>query len=135
MAGDAQAQIFHGKTTPSSPTTRSRSRSFLSVRSPWLGIGDHCLICNVQELEPPLSTPKPLSDDETERVNDYISFRDKLRNGPFYAVLEKNSFTDEKGRLNQSTGFDPFTGMEKYSARFEKPKRTVPDLSARSYRT
>jgi hypothetical protein len=135
VAGDAQAQTFHGKTTPSSPTTRSQSLSFLLVRSFWLGIGDHCLICSIQELEPPLSTPKPLSDDETERVNYYISFRHKLRNGPFYAVLEKNSFTDEKGRLNRRTGFDPFTGMEKYSARFEKPKRTVPDLSARSYRT
>lgn len=88
----------------------------------------------MQELEPPLSMPKPLSDDETEQVDAYISFRDKLRNGPLYAVLESNSFTDEKGRLNKRTGFDPFTGMEKYSARFDKPKRTVPDLSTRTYR-
>lgn len=85
------------------------------------------------ELSPPLSTPKPLSDDEIERVNDYLAFREAIHNGPLYAVLQTNSFTDDKGRLNKRAGFDPFTGMEKYSARFDKPKRTMPDLSKRTY--
>jgi len=85
------------------------------------------------ELNPPLSTPKPLSDDEIERVNDYLAFRETIRNGPLYAVLKTNSFTDEKGQRNKRAGFDPFTGMEKYSARFEKPLRTMPDLSKKTY--
>jgi len=132
VAGE-QVQTCRGKMTLLSQTTRNQNLCFQSAEVLSISQGLHLIYR--QELNPPLSTPKPLCDDETERVNDYLTFREAIRNGPLYAILEKNSFTDDKGRLNKRTGFDPFTGMEKYSARFDKPTRTVPDLSQRTYRT
>ena len=82
-----------------------------------------------------LPVPKPPSNDEIESAQAFLSFRDQVRNGPFYTELEPSSFTDEHGKTNPKAGFDPFTGVAKYSSRFAKPRRTVPDFSGHDFRT
>lgn len=89
------------------------------------------MLIDTQNFE--LRTPKPLSSSELERVDDFLRFRDAMRGGPYYSVLEPHSFTNEQGKVNKRKGFDPFTHVEKYTARYHKAKRTVPDLSHREY--
>jgi len=50
-----------------------------------------------------------------------------------YAVLDSSSFTDNKGKVDKRAAFDPFTDQEKYSAKYHKRKRTVPELRGRNY--
>lgn len=75
------------------------------------------------------STPKPLTAFESDSVESYRHFRDQMRNGPLYTVLEPSAFTDEQGKVNKHSGEDPFESMPTYSARYKKAKRTLPDLS------
>ena len=59
----------------------------------------------------------------------YLSFRTRVRNGPYYAILDPSSVADEKtGKTLKRAGFDPFTDQERYSLKFEKKRRSVPDL-------
>jgi DNA-directed RNA polymerase III subunit RPC7 len=79
------------------------------------------------------SLPKALSGPELDRVNHYRHFRSLIRDGPLFTVLDPGQLTDDRGRVNKRSGFDPFDGMPSYSQRYQKPKRLVPDLSTRQY--
>jgi DNA-directed RNA polymerase III subunit RPC7 len=56
-----------------------------------------------------------------------------MRDGPLYTLLEASSMTDEQGHVNERAGFSPFEGMPKYSARYRKARRSIPDLSQMPY--
>jgi len=60
--------------------------------------------------------------------------RKRVRNSPYYAILDPSSIADAKtGKVLKRAGFDPFNDQEKYTAKFLQKKRTVPDLSGRDY--
>ena len=82
-----------------------------------------------------MTTPKPLSPSERSSVNEYRRFRDLMRDGPLYTVLDPSSLTDQDGKVNKRAGMDPFEGMPTYINRYKKPKRTLPDLSGMPYGT
>lgn len=73
-------------------------------------------------------TPRPFSPDELDSINKYLGFRARARNGPYYAALDPSSLTDDKGKVAPRAGFDPFNDQEVYSSRFQKKKRTIPDV-------
>ena len=79
------------------------------------------------------SVPKAFSGPELDRVNHYRHFRTLVRDGPLYTVLDPSQLTDEHGKTNKRSGFDPFDSMPSYSKRYQKPKRLLPDLSTRPY--
>jgi len=79
------------------------------------------------------TTPKPPTASELASVNEYRRFRDQMRDGPLYTVLEPSSFTDEFGKVNKRAGIDPFQSMPTYTNRYKKPRRTLPDLSGIPY--
>jgi DNA-directed RNA polymerase III subunit Rpc31 len=91
--------------------------------------------CSRRSQEVDLPIPRPLTEDEIDRVDHYLDFRDEVRNGPYYTILDPSSFTDDKGKTNPRAGFDPFSNVERYSSKFYKPKRTIPDLSGCEYGT
>lgn len=66
-------------------------------------------------------------------MNHYRHFRSLVRDGPLYTVLDHSQLTDDHGKINRRSGFDPFDGMPSYSKRYHKPNRLLPDLSARPY--
>ncbi|EXJ80550.1 hypothetical protein A1O1_08696 [Capronia coronata CBS 617.96] len=81
-----------------------------------------------------LPVPRPISAFELSCVKSYLRFRDRARNGPYYSVLDPSSLADPKtGKVIKRAGFDPFNDQEKYTAKYYKKKRTVPDLSGRDY--
>jgi DNA-directed RNA polymerase III subunit RPC7 len=77
----------------------------------------------------PLPTPRPLEDFEVDSVKAYLSHRKQIRKGPFYALLDPSSFTDDKGKVDNRAGFDPFNDQETYSSKSQLKKRTLPDFS------
>ena len=48
-------------------------------------------------------------------------------------MLEPSSFTNEKGKVDKRAGFDPFSDQQKYSAKYHKKRRTVPEFGGREY--
>ncbi|KPI40190.1 uncharacterized protein AB675_11495 [Cyphellophora attinorum] len=84
---------------------------------------------------PPLyqPIPKPLSTIEVASVNAYLNFRTRSRRGPFFATLDPSSLTDENGKVRPRAGFDPFNDQERYTSRFQKKKRTVPDVAGQEF--
>ena len=77
-------------------------------------------------------TPKPLTDAEKEAVEFQRSFRERARNGPLYTILDDNARVRKPGD-RVAASFDPFNGMPKYSSRYMKKKRTLPDLTTRPH--
>ncbi|KIW96901.1 uncharacterized protein Z519_02292 [Cladophialophora bantiana CBS 173.52] len=83
-----------------------------------------------------LPVPRPPTARELAAVSRYLSFRTRVRNGPYYATLDPSSIADEKtGKTLKRAGFDPFNDQEKYTAKYHKKKRSLPDLkgSGREY--
>jgi DNA-directed RNA polymerase III subunit RPC7 len=80
-----------------------------------------------------LPVPKPLVESELDAVSKFLSFRNRARNGPFYAVLDPSEQTDETGKVAPRAGFDPFNDQDVYSSRFQKKRRTVPDVTSQSF--
>lgn len=81
----------------------------------------------------PQALPKALSGPELDRVNHYRHLRSLIRDGPLYTILDRSQLTDDHGKTNRRSGFDPFDGMPSFSKRYHKPNRSLPDLSTRSY--
>lgn len=92
-----------------------------------------------KKLPPPqfppveFKVPRPIEVNELAGVKSYLRFRDLVHNGPYYAVLRSSNLTDDKGRVHRRAGFDPFNDQEKYTAKYQRKKQTVPDLSTREY--
>jgi len=84
---------------------------------------------------PPISfkVPRPIDANELASVKSYLRFRERVHNGPYYSVLQSSNLTDDKGKVHKRAGFDPFNDQEKYTAKYERKKRTVPDLTTRDY--
>lgn len=81
------------------------------------------------------NVPRPITVNELAGVKSYLSFRDAVHKGPYYSVLQSSNLTDDKGKVHKRAGFDPFNDQEKYTAKYQRKKQTVPDLSSRQYRT
>lgn len=73
--------------------------------------------------------PRPFSHSELDSIDKYLSFRARARNGPYFAALDPSSLTDDNGKVAPRAGFDPFNDQEAYSSRFQKKKRTVPEVN------
>jgi DNA-directed RNA polymerase III subunit RPC7 len=69
---------------------------------------------------------------ERGEVDHYRALRENFHNGPYYAVVNAASTTAKKGTKERAQ-FDPFHGMESYSTRYQKRKRTIPNISDREY--
>ncbi|OAL37824.1 hypothetical protein AYO20_03001 [Fonsecaea nubica] len=88
----------------------------------------------LQDIDLPV--PRPPTSRELAAVSRYLSFRTRTRNGPYFATLDPSSIADEKtGTTLKRAGFDPFNDQDKYTAKYHKKKRTLPDLkgSGREY--
>ncbi|KAK5064605.1 hypothetical protein LTR84_000439 [Exophiala bonariae] len=79
------------------------------------------------------NVPRPISTNELAGVKSYLSFRDAVHKGPYYSVLQSSNLTDDKGKVHKRAGFDPFNDQEKYTAKYQRKKQTVPDLSTRQH--
>ncbi|MCJ1474000.1 hypothetical protein MMC13_002656 [Lambiella insularis] len=79
--------------------------------------------------------PKPLSKDERTQVARYRSLRDRIHEGPLYAVLGDNvRISKTENRANTAAAhFDPFEGMPTYSQRYQRKARKIPKLDTRPY--
>ncbi|RMD43971.1 hypothetical protein DV735_g1082, partial [Chaetothyriales sp. CBS 134920] len=75
-----------------------------------------------------LPVPRPLDSWETASAKAYLSFRIRCHNSPFYSTLDPSTQTDDRGKVDRRAGVDPFNDQEVYSKRFERRKRTEPDL-------
>lgn len=80
-----------------------------------------------------LPIPRPLDHTEVAAVNRFLRYRGRTRNGTFFANLEPSSLTDDKGRVAPRAGFDPFNDQEAYASRFQKKKRSVPDVTSHKF--
>ena len=80
--------------------------------------------------------PKPLSSSESAQVAAFRSFRSRVHEGPYYAVLG-DGVRVGKTNASPATGaaatFDPFEGMQKYSQKYLKRPRTLPKIDSRPY--
>ena len=77
-----------------------------------------------------IPTPKPFTQDEVERVDEFLSFRDACRNGPLFADLDPSQFTNERGKTNPRAGVDPFSDVARYNSKLESKSKTLPDFKA-----
>jgi len=98
------------------------------------------------ELFPEYSVPTaaPLSKKEKKIVDHYLLVREMIHSGPLYTHPRAEA-TDATARaygqeqINQRYGVhsrasvNPFLAMPSYAQRFERPKRSLPDFSARPF--
>lgn len=70
---------------------------------------------------------RKLNPQEQSEVNWGRHFRDRLREGPFFSVLDVTSTSARKGTAARAN-FDPFNGMPSFSSRYQKKRRTVPTV-------
>ncbi|PQE13457.1 hypothetical protein CJF32_00005348 [Rutstroemia sp. NJR-2017a WRK4] len=93
---------------------------------------------------PNLKRPSPLSPHERTQVKYYRTLRDKIHRGPLYTHSTRRDLDDPlrtfgEDQLNEQYGrekkadFDPFLGVETYSMKYERKKRSIPLLSGRTY--
>ncbi|KAK4938592.1 DNA-directed RNA polymerase III subunit C31 [Elasticomyces elasticus] len=81
-----------------------------------------------------LPVPRQISSHERAAATCYLNMRKRVRNGPYYAILDPSSIADAKtGKVLKRAGFDPFNDQDKYTAKYLQKKRTVPDVSGRDY--
>ena len=81
-----------------------------------------------------MPVPRPISKTEHGAIDAYLNIRKRAHYGPYYSVFDSSSLVDEKtGKTSKRLGFDPFNDQEKYTAKYHKKKRRVPDLSGRDY--
>lgn len=76
---------------------------------------------------------KPLSPAEVASVDKFLEFRNRTRRGPLFATLDPSSLTDKNGKVQPRAGFDPFNDQEAYTSKFQKKKRTVPDVASQDF--
>jgi DNA-directed RNA polymerase III subunit RPC7 len=109
-----------------------------------------------QDYDPPAANP--LENREKKQVHYYRSLRNKFRDGPYYTILgptipsaaalsnhnnttwtsvatkrEEAERRREKLQMAARASFNPFKGMPKYSNKFHKKQRRLPDLKDRKY--
>ena len=66
---------------------------------------------------------------ERNAVKMYLQMRQKTHNSPYYATLDPSSVADERtGKTLKRAGFDPFNDQDRWTTRYEKKKRSVPEL-------
>ncbi|KAJ5223531.1 hypothetical protein N7468_008073 [Penicillium chermesinum] len=68
---------------------------------------------------------RKLSAQEQSEVDWGRHLRERLREGPFFSVLDVTSTSARKGTAARAN-FDPFNGMPSFSSRYQKKRRTVP---------
>ncbi|PGH20334.1 hypothetical protein AJ80_03602 [Polytolypa hystricis UAMH7299] len=76
---------------------------------------------------------KPLTDVERRQVDYYRQLREKIHDGPYYAVLDGPPSYGKGQTTSARARFDPFQGMATYGQRYLKKNRTLPKLSGRPY--
>ncbi|KAH8702489.1 DNA-directed RNA polymerase III, subunit Rpc31 [Talaromyces proteolyticus] len=69
---------------------------------------------------------------EKKEVERYRTLREHFHNGPYYAVVNAASTSAKQGTKERAQ-FDPFHGMQSYSSRYQKRKRTIPKIAGREY--
>ena len=86
------------------------------------------------------SRPASITTAEKRSIALYRQIRDEIQNGPFYTILDqegdgilaKPTPLQRKKRPAAET-MDPFNSMPKWSQRYTKKRRVLPDLTTRSY--
>lgn len=86
------------------------------------------------------SRPASITDAEKRSIALYRQMRDEIQNGPSYTILDeardgiiaKETALQRKKRT-ASESVDPFNSMPKWSQRYTKKRRVLPDLTTRSY--
>ncbi|MCJ1362083.1 hypothetical protein MMC16_001185 [Acarospora aff. strigata] len=78
------------------------------------------------------AAPKPLTRIERIEIAHFRSFRERMHEGPLYAVLGDNVRVGKQG-ASASSQFDPFEGMPTYSMKYIKKRRRLPRLDTRPY--
>ena len=86
------------------------------------------------------SRPASITNAEKRSIALYRQMRDEIQNGPFYTILDeapsgiiaKQTALQRKKRP-ASGSIDPFNSMPKWSQRYTKKRRVLPDLTTRSY--
>ncbi|KAL8919041.1 MAG: hypothetical protein Q9208_007007 [Pyrenodesmia sp. 3 TL-2023] len=86
-------------------------------------------------LFPPYSpsSPTPLTAAEKAQVATFLSLRARIREGPFYTILDDDARVGKKTAASAAATFDPFGGMPTYSQKYMKKRRRLPKMSARPY--
>ncbi|KAL1956252.1 hypothetical protein VTO42DRAFT_7512 [Malbranchea cinnamomea] len=75
---------------------------------------------------------RPLSQTEREQADHYRRLREKIHDGPYFAMLGAPPSWGKEG-VSARAQFDPFQGMATYGQRYVKKTRALPVLSSRSY--
>ena len=65
---------------------------------------------------------------EQSEVDHYRRLRERFHDGPYDSVLDASASTAKKGSAARAN-FDPFTGMPSYSGRYQKKRRTLPNIA------
>ncbi|KAF2398307.1 hypothetical protein EJ06DRAFT_99888 [Trichodelitschia bisporula] len=88
-----------------------------------------------KETTTPIAPPANLA--ERQGLSYFRSLRSRIRQGPLHVVLAGNNSRITKSGPQQpskiKSKYNPFEGMPVYTAKYSKPKRTVPGLKARTY--
>lgn len=71
---------------------------------------------------------RQISAQEQREVDHYRRLRERFHDGPYYSVLDASASTAKKGSAARAN-FDPFTGMPSYSGRYQKKRRTLPNIT------
>ena len=89
-----------------------------------------------QETAPPQAGPPTA--DEASIVQQYLAFRDRIHEGPFYTLLGDGMKNGLKRKANdtaptEASLFDPFSDNQTYSSKYLKKRRRLPKLDLRPY--
>ncbi|PYH98997.1 III, C31 subunit of DNA-directed RNA polymerase [Aspergillus ellipticus CBS 707.79] len=85
-------------------------------------------------LFPKYTVPRarPLTPQEQLQVDFYRSLRERIHDGPYYAILDGATSAAKKDSAARAQ-FDPFHGMQSYSGKYQKKKRALPRILGRQY--
>ncbi|CAF9910089.1 MAG: hypothetical protein HETSPECPRED_009603 [Heterodermia speciosa] len=76
--------------------------------------------------------PQPLTSQEKKQVAHFLTLRKCFHEGPYYTVLGANVRIG-KASNKPAAVFDPFDGMPRYSQKYVKKPRKLPDLDSQSF--
>ena len=86
------------------------------------------------------SRPASITTAEKRSIAHYRQIRDDIQNGPFYTILDQarhgivaKSMPVQRKKRPATESIDPFNSMPKWSQRYTKKRRVLPDLTTRSY--
>ena len=87
-------------------------------------------------MQPRDDNPKmrPLSSTERDQIAKFRELRERIHEGPLYAVPDENARVGKSGKRIKRN-LDPFEGVQTYSQRYTRKRRQIPRLNTRSYRT